>query len=152
MKHYEQNSNHCIALGTGDLSFWCCQCDSYINHLTIKPVFKMYQICHFAKFKEKVPKDLVRQYYDDDTDDDDDDKDDYKVFINMDMEIKQTQSTLTNPQNSLLIIDELTATIYLRSHNFALITITQLSRSGESRCFDWKFHSFIEISCGLVSI
>eukprot|EP01084_Bolivina_argentea_P135537 238809_1 len=110
MKHYQQNTNHCLALGVGDLSYWCYKCDSYISHLKIKRVFKIYQMCHLRKFKEKVPKDLIRQYSDD-IDDDIKNNDEYELYINMDIELNQIKSQLQQPNNSIMIIDELIATI-----------------------------------------
>eukprot|EP01084_Bolivina_argentea_P292916 503714_1 len=53
--HKTQNNNHMIALCCGDLSFWCYKCDDYLDHLSISKVFKLYQIAHQSKFKEKIP-------------------------------------------------------------------------------------------------
>ena len=112
LDHYEQESNHCIALGIGDLSFWCYKCDSYINHLTIKRVLRCIGCVIYLNLKKKVPKDLVKQYseYDEDQDDKKDDEDDYELYINMELELKQIKLKMTNPQNSLIIIDELIGT------------------------------------------
>eukprot|EP01084_Bolivina_argentea_P220025 372971_1 len=39
IKHYQDDNDHCIAMGTGDLSFWCYKCDDYLHHLNIRKVF-----------------------------------------------------------------------------------------------------------------
>lgn len=52
--HFE-STGHCIASGLADLSFWCYECDSYINHQTIEPVWKVYYALHCQKFGEAPP-------------------------------------------------------------------------------------------------
>eukprot|EP01084_Bolivina_argentea_P101547 182037_1 len=61
--HREQSDDqsHCIAMGVGDLSFWCYECDSYINHLTIQNVFEVYKIAHIAKHGEPIPVRLLNE-------------------------------------------------------------------------------------------
>ena len=61
--HYESSDNksHCVALGVGDLSFWCYECDSYLNHLTIQPIFEVYEIAHMAKFGESIPQQVLKE-------------------------------------------------------------------------------------------
>eukprot|EP01083_Nonionella_stella_P078698 215514_1 len=122
--HSNAHSNHCIALGIGDLSFWCYQCDSYINHLTIKTVFKIYAMCHIRKFKERIPNDLMRQY----GDVCDEKEDDYafSLFINMDLELKQIKQKLDKPKDALLIVDELIATFNASTNTCLFYTADML--------------------------
>ena len=47
-------SGHLIACGLADLSFWCYQCDSYLHHLTIEPVYHFYRTLHVMKFGEEA--------------------------------------------------------------------------------------------------
>eukprot|EP01083_Nonionella_stella_P039427 107213_1 len=62
VKHYnESNQKHCIAMGVGDLSFWCYKCDDYLHHLSIKAVFDLYKIVHQIKFGEAIPKSLEKE-------------------------------------------------------------------------------------------
>ena len=85
VQHYmETNTKHCIALGVGDLSFWCYGCDDYLHHLSIKPVFDFYKIVHQIKFGEPIPAKLENEtdfgyntYYNYDDDDSDEDEDEY---------------------------------------------------------------------------
>lgn len=48
IKH--KNESHFIALGYGDLSFWCYKCDSYLHHLRMEKVFNVYSKFHIVKF------------------------------------------------------------------------------------------------------
>ena len=59
--HWHDDEEHCIALGIGDLSFWCYQCDSYLHHLTIRSIFEVYKVAHQKKFGEEIPRDLAAQ-------------------------------------------------------------------------------------------
>ena len=62
VEHYmETNTKHCIALGVGDLSFWCYGCDDYLHHLSIKPIFEFYKIVHQVKFGEPIPEKLEKE-------------------------------------------------------------------------------------------
>ena len=47
-------SGHSIACGLDDLSFWCYSCESYLHHLSMQPVFSMYQTLHLLKFGEET--------------------------------------------------------------------------------------------------
>eukprot|EP00485_Elphidium_margaritaceum_P017982 CAMPEP_0202732694 /NCGR_PEP_ID=MMETSP1385-20130828/187791_1 /ASSEMBLY_ACC=CAM_ASM_000861 /TAXON_ID=933848 /ORGANISM="Elphidium margaritaceum" /LENGTH=642 /DNA_ID=CAMNT_0049399017 /DNA_START=35 /DNA_END=1963 /DNA_ORIENTATION=- len=46
--------SHLIAMGCGDLSFWCYGCDDYLDHLSIQPIFDFYKIAHVSKFKHEI--------------------------------------------------------------------------------------------------
>lgn len=61
VEHHAAHSSHCVALGIGDLSFWCFSCDSYLHHLSIRPIFEVYEIAHRKKFAEEVPAHLAAQ-------------------------------------------------------------------------------------------
>ena len=52
--HKTNNPSHCIAMGCGDLSFWCYGCDDYLDHLHIRRVFELYKIAHVSKFKHEI--------------------------------------------------------------------------------------------------
>jgi len=54
MVQHNQETGHNISLGFADLSFWCYGCDSYLHHLTIRPVYDAYCIFHQRKFGESV--------------------------------------------------------------------------------------------------
>ena len=62
--HHEETAakseSHCIAMGVGDLSFWCFGCDSYLNHLTIRRIFEVYSVAHIAKFGEEIPAQILK--------------------------------------------------------------------------------------------
>eukprot|EP01084_Bolivina_argentea_P162118 282153_1 len=60
ISHFNNSNNkeHCIALGIGDLSFWCYKCDMYLDHLSIKQLFILYKIVHKIKFNENIPNKL----------------------------------------------------------------------------------------------
>ena len=53
-RKHAASSTHHIACGLADLSFWCYQCDSYLHHLSIKPVYEMYRTLHVLKFGEEA--------------------------------------------------------------------------------------------------
>jgi ADP-ribosylglycohydrolase len=55
MVKHNETSGHCVALGLGDLSFWCYGCDSYLNHLSIRRIYDVYYTFHIAKFGEPTP-------------------------------------------------------------------------------------------------
>ena len=62
MEHYQSSNNsHCMAMGINDLSFWCFECDDYINHLSVKAVWDFYLIAHVARFDENIPDGLTEQ-------------------------------------------------------------------------------------------
>mmetsp|Transcript_32200 Transcript_32200/g.62982 ORF Transcript_32200/g.62982 Transcript_32200/m.62982 type:complete len:589 (+) Transcript_32200:70-1836(+) len=54
MVQHNKETGHNISLGFADLSFWCYGCDSYLHHLTIRPVYDAYGIFHQRKFDEAV--------------------------------------------------------------------------------------------------
>jgi len=54
MLKYAKEEGHSIAMCLGDLSFWCYECDSYLHHLTIRPVYDAYSAWHQGKFGEPV--------------------------------------------------------------------------------------------------
>eukprot|EP00484_Ammonia_sp_Unknown_P023330 CAMPEP_0197048228 /NCGR_PEP_ID=MMETSP1384-20130603/23624_1 /TAXON_ID=29189 /ORGANISM="Ammonia sp." /LENGTH=807 /DNA_ID=CAMNT_0042480331 /DNA_START=29 /DNA_END=2452 /DNA_ORIENTATION=- len=58
--HKDESASHCVAMSVGDLSFWCYGCDSYINHLTIQPIFEVYAMAHIAKFGEAIPDQIMQ--------------------------------------------------------------------------------------------
>ena len=51
VKHAEE-TGHCIGVGLRDLSFWCHQCDGYLNNYTIDALKPLYNRLHMCKFKE----------------------------------------------------------------------------------------------------
>ena len=51
VKHAEE-AGHCIGVGLRDLSFWCHQCDGYLNNYTIDALKPLYNRLHLCKFKE----------------------------------------------------------------------------------------------------
>ena len=51
VKHAEE-TGHCIGVGLRDLSFWCHQCDGYLNNYTIDALKPLYNRLHLCKFKE----------------------------------------------------------------------------------------------------
>ena len=59
MMHYAENPSHCMAMGLGDLSFWCYKCSDYVNHLSLKRVWDCYSVAHLARFGEPVPPKLL---------------------------------------------------------------------------------------------
>eukprot|EP01084_Bolivina_argentea_P116462 206932_1 len=54
IQHKTQNKEHCIAMGCGDLSFWCYACNDYLDHLHMRRVFELYKIAHVRKFKHEI--------------------------------------------------------------------------------------------------
>jgi len=54
MLKYAKKEGHNIAMCLGDLSFWCYACDSYLHHLTIRPVYDAYNAWHQGKFGEPL--------------------------------------------------------------------------------------------------
>jgi len=62
LQHY-QITKHCVALGTGDLSFWCYECDSYLHHLEMPDIKLTYEQFHIAKFGH-TPADAIEQKQD----------------------------------------------------------------------------------------
>ena len=61
--HYNSriNNTHCIGMAVDDLSFWCHSCDSYLNHLTIQPIFEVYKAAYIIKFGESVPEEVLQR-------------------------------------------------------------------------------------------
>ena len=57
----ETNTEHCMAMGIKDLSFWCYSCENYINHLSVEKVWKFYSVAHTAKFDEPIPEGLYQK-------------------------------------------------------------------------------------------
>ena len=57
MSKHTESSAHPVAMCTADLSFWCYQCDSYLHHLAIRPIYEIYRAFHLLKFGEpcRVP-------------------------------------------------------------------------------------------------
>lgn len=53
MRHHEQQPSHHVVAGFADLSFWCYECEAYIDNQnrTIAPFFRL---LHRAKFDEGV--------------------------------------------------------------------------------------------------
>jgi NAD-dependent SIR2 family protein deacetylase len=47
-----ESHHHSIACGLSDLSFWCYECDSYLNHEKILEIWQVYAQLHQAKFGE----------------------------------------------------------------------------------------------------
>ena len=93
-QHYiSTDTKHCVAMGVGDLSFWCYKCDDYLHHLSIKPIFDVYKIVHQIKFGEPIPKKLEDEtdfggYYDYSDDDQDDEEQEDEKDDNDNNEIK----------------------------------------------------------------
>ena len=54
MKHKDNNQIHCIAMGCGDLSFWCYGCNDYLDHLSIRRIFEFYKTAHVIKFGHEI--------------------------------------------------------------------------------------------------
>lgn len=54
MVKHNKETGHKVAVGIGDLSFWCYGCRSYLHHLAIRPIYDIYGVFHLAKFGEKV--------------------------------------------------------------------------------------------------
>lgn len=54
MLEHNAETGHLIAAGFEDLSFWCYGCNSYLNHLSIKPVYDSYCVLHKDKFGDDV--------------------------------------------------------------------------------------------------
>ena len=54
MEHKTKDENHCIAMGCGDLSFWCYKCDDYLDHLHIRRIFEFYKTAHVIKFGHEI--------------------------------------------------------------------------------------------------
>jgi uncharacterized UBP type Zn finger protein len=42
-------SGHCIAIGVSDLSVWCYQCDSYVEHDRLRPLINQMQRLKFGE-------------------------------------------------------------------------------------------------------
>ena len=58
--HYvSTQTEHCMAMGVNDLSFWCYKCENYINHLSVKKVWDFYSVAHIARFGEEIPAQLL---------------------------------------------------------------------------------------------
>ena len=57
----ETNTEHCMAMGIKDLSFWCYKCENYINHLSVKRVWDFYSVAHIARFNEPIPEGLYQK-------------------------------------------------------------------------------------------
>lgn len=68
MKQHYESTRHCIAVGLGDLSFWCYECDSYLHHLKIRRIYYLYSQLHYAKFNEAVPVEFEGEGNDSDDD------------------------------------------------------------------------------------
>eukprot|EP00929_Paragymnodinium_shiwhaense_P015148 TRINITY_DN123186_c0_g1_i1.p1 TRINITY_DN123186_c0_g1~~TRINITY_DN123186_c0_g1_i1.p1 ORF type:complete len:188 (+),score=28.76 TRINITY_DN123186_c0_g1_i1:29-565(+) len=49
VKHSEETS-HAVGLSLSDLSFWCFQCDSYLDVYAIPELHALYSAAHVAKF------------------------------------------------------------------------------------------------------
>ena len=47
-------SGHLVACGLTDLSFWCYACNSYLHHLSMRPVYLVYSTLHLMKFGEEA--------------------------------------------------------------------------------------------------
>ena len=54
IEHKDKQNEHCIAMGCGDLSFWCYKCDDYLDHLHMRRIFEFYKIAHISKFKHEI--------------------------------------------------------------------------------------------------
>jgi hypothetical protein len=77
MLKHSTSTGHVVAAGFGDLSFWsvschssfrhermsnrCYACDSYLHHLSMRPIWEAYRQLHVIKFNEppKVKPDLI---------------------------------------------------------------------------------------------
>ena len=55
MQEHVCATGHGVVCGIADLSFWCYRCDAYLHHLTIAPVYAMYQKMHVWKFGVEAP-------------------------------------------------------------------------------------------------
>eukprot|EP00486_Rosalina_sp_Unknown_P013850 CAMPEP_0201595522 /NCGR_PEP_ID=MMETSP0190_2-20130828/192500_1 /ASSEMBLY_ACC=CAM_ASM_000263 /TAXON_ID=37353 /ORGANISM="Rosalina sp." /LENGTH=568 /DNA_ID=CAMNT_0048055543 /DNA_START=24 /DNA_END=1730 /DNA_ORIENTATION=- len=54
IEHKDNDKEHCIAMGCGDLSFWCYGCDDYLDHLHIRRIFEFYKTVHVIKFGHEI--------------------------------------------------------------------------------------------------
>mmetsp|Transcript_168173 Transcript_168173/g.535170 ORF Transcript_168173/g.535170 Transcript_168173/m.535170 type:complete len:200 (+) Transcript_168173:151-750(+) len=52
MAAHSQSEGHCVALSLSDLSFWCFQCDAYLDVFKIKALQPLYTAAHIAQFGE----------------------------------------------------------------------------------------------------
>ena len=59
MHYISTQTEHCMAMGINDLSFWCYKCENYINHLSVKKVWDFYSVAHIARFNEAIPPALL---------------------------------------------------------------------------------------------
>jgi len=65
MIQHHETCGHSIVIGIQDLSFWCYQCDGYLNHKQIPEVAAIYNELHKAKFNEEAAglEELIEQVH-----------------------------------------------------------------------------------------
>ncbi|CAI0470466.1 unnamed protein product [Linum tenue] len=55
LQHYQQQTNHCVALSYSDLSVWCFACEAYLDATAIEQLRHVHETAYILKFGEAPP-------------------------------------------------------------------------------------------------